>query len=113
MLGTSPSASTLFGHGNWAGEGQFLESVAPLMRPNPTGDPRVGGFWDPAVTLPWGAIEREWDRHWDTSKRFLVEKSPPNLCRAHQLADHFSRLGDVYFVALIRSPYAVKQDAAR
>ena len=111
LLGSSPKASTLFGHKNWAGEGQFLPSLEAIMREAPHTDPREGGYWDPSVEMPWDTIKREWDKHWNTRKPVLVEKSPPNICRARSMQDHFSKFGDVYFVALIRSPYATKQRA--
>jgi uncharacterized protein YndB with AHSA1/START domain len=109
LIASSPHASTLFGHGNWAGEGQFVPAVVPLMRRQVGADPRVGGWEDPAVEMPWGRIRREWERCWDLSKPVLVEKSPPNVLRAPAIEEHFSRFGDVRFVAMIRSPYHVRQ----
>ncbi|MBK7642118.1 MAG: SRPBCC domain-containing protein [Planctomycetes bacterium] len=111
LIGTSANVSTLFGHGNWAGEGQALPGAARWMRASKGPDPRVGGFWDPALQMPWAEIKTVWDRHWDLTKPILAEKSPPNMCRAESILEFFSRHGDVVFVGLMRSPYAVKQSA--
>lgn len=107
LLATSPRVSTLLGHGNWAGEGQALPEVAPLMRAS---DPRDN--WDASRAMPWDQIRAIWERYWDLSRPVLAEKSPPNLCRAAAILDHFGRHGDVAFVGMMRSPYAVKQRAA-
>lgn len=107
LLASSPRVSTLFGHGNWAGEGQALPEAVPLMWFG--GDARR--TWDPAAPLPWDRIRAVWERYWDLSRPVLAEKSPPNLCRADAILEHFGRHGDVAFLGMIRSPYAVKQRA--
>jgi len=109
LLASSRHASALFGHGNWAGEGQFVPAVRSVMRRQPGPDPRIGGWEDPRVTMPWARIRRAWERCWDLSKPVLIEKSPPNLLRAPAIEGHFSRYGDVRFVAMVRSPYCVRQ----
>ena len=49
-------------------------------------------------------LQSEWGRHWDLSKKVLVEKSPPNLIRFRFLQAMFP---DSLFVAIVRHPVAV------
>jgi hypothetical protein len=49
-------------------------------------------------------LYEEWSRFWDTSKPYLLEKSPPNLIRMRFLQALFP---DAYFVALLRHPIPV------
>jgi hypothetical protein len=66
--------------------------------------------WNPDRRLPWDLIKREWDRIWDQSKPVLLEKSPPNLCRAPDIQDVFV---PSYFIAMIQNPYAHCQGLLR
>jgi hypothetical protein len=59
--------------------------------------------WDPARKIPWADVKASWEKHWDLSKPVLVEKSPPNLCRAFEIEKHFP---ECYFVIMTRDPYA-------
>ncbi len=59
--------------------------------------------WDSTYEMPWATIKKEWDRYWDTSKPVLLEKSPPNILRASEIAAHFQPL---QFVLMVRNPYA-------
>lgn len=88
LLATSPNVSAL------ATEGQFLNSVRESMRSAP---------WDTKRRLSWDKIKREWDNAWDRSKPILLEKSPPNLSRAHEIEKVFL---PSYFIAMIQNPYA-------
>lgn len=88
LLATSPHVSAL------PDEGQFLESVEPLMR-------RRKGKGD--RPRDWVLIKQKWEQVWDLSKHVLVEKSPPNLVRAFEIQKHFS---PCRFVSMIRNPYA-------
>jgi hypothetical protein len=45
----------------------------------------------------------EWVRYWDTSRPFLLEKSPPNLIRTRFLQAMFP---ESYFVIIVRHPIA-------
>lgn len=88
LLSTSNSVSAL------PAEGQFLPEVAQLMRDKP---------WQAEHKLPWPQIKTEWEKHWDSSKPVLLEKSPPNLIRAPEIAQHFQ---PAKFVVMVRNPYA-------
>lgn len=47
---------------------------------------------------------QEWGQYWDLNKKFLVEKSPPNLIRTRFLQAMFPHS---YFIVLMRHPLAV------
>jgi len=82
-------------------EGQYLDPVKAIMRADP---------WNPDHTLPWPQIKEEWRKIWDTAKRVLLEKSPPNLIRAKAIADAFA---PCWFIVMIRDPYAQCEGLAR
>lgn len=88
LLATSANVSA------FPSEGQFLPEVAELMREKP---------WQADHELPWPTIKSVWEQHWDHSKPLLLEKSPPNLVRAHALAQHFT---PSKFIVMVRNPYA-------
>lgn len=88
LLTTSPNVSTL------PDEGQFLPTVAPLMR----GDP-----WNPNKKVRWAEVRAEWEKVWDCTKPVLLEKSPPNIVRAFEIEHHFKPSA---FISMIRNPYA-------
>lgn len=46
----------------------------------------------------------EWSKHWDLSKPFLIEKSPPNLIRMKFLQTMFPQ---THFIVIMRHPIAV------
>ena len=88
LLATSGSVSAL------PREGQFLDEVSDIMREGP---------WDRSRQLPWPQIKAVWARYWDHDKPLLLEKSPPNIIRAQEIAQHFRPL---QFVLMVRNPYA-------
>lgn len=88
LLATSGNVSAL------PGEGQFLPELADIMREKP---------WQAEHSLPWPTIKAAWEKHWDHDKPILLEKSPPNLVRAAQIARHFS---PSKFIVMVRNPYA-------
>lgn len=49
----------------------------------------------------------QWSRHWDTSKRVLVEKSPNDIVRSRWLDAIFGTVGRTAFVFTIRHPLAI------
>lgn len=71
-----------------------MPEVKPIMRAAP---------WDAEFDMPWQQIKSIWDRHWDQRKRYLVEKSPPNLIRTDRIRYHFQ---PVRFVIMVREPRA-------
>ena len=95
LLTTSPNVSAL------PAEGQFLPELEPIMRDRP---------WRDELSLPWPHIKSVWQSYWDTSKPILVEKSPPHLIRAQQIANHFQ---PVSFIVMVRNPYAVCEGLIR
>lgn len=88
LLATSPLASAL------PCEGQVLAEVKDIMRHQP---------WNAATQMPWATIKAVWERYWDLSKPLLLEKSPPHLIRAQEIAAHFN---PAYFLIMVRNPYA-------
>lgn len=95
LLATSPNVSAL------PSEGQFLSELEPIMRDRP---------WRNELSLPWQHIKSVWLSYWDTSKSILLEKSPPHLIRAGQIANHFQ---PVSFIVMARNPYALCEGLIR
>ncbi len=87
LLKTSPQVSA-FGL-----EGQALAKSQLFTRDR----------WNAKKTIDWERVRVQWNRAWDLSKPVLLEKSPPHLIRAEQLAAHFP---NSYFIVMIRDPYA-------
>ena len=95
LLASSPNVSAL------PKEGQFLEGVREVMRRD---------AWNPDKIIPWDMIKAYWDSIWDQSQPILLEKSPPNLCRAFDIEKAFV---PSYFIAMIQNPYAHCQGLVR
>jgi hypothetical protein len=111
ILRGSPVATGFVGTGFPQDEGQFLQTVYP--RASVFGGPGKFGF-DPASHMdehhPLATPEQaeklftEWSAHWDMSKRFLLEKSPPNIVRLR----YFQALyPESRFIVILRHPLAV------
>jgi hypothetical protein len=88
LIATSEAVSVL------PAEGQFLPEVRDILRRDP---------WNADVRLPWERIKAVWHGYWDPRKALLVEKSPPHIIRASEIADHFR---PAYFILMVRNPYA-------
>jgi hypothetical protein len=111
VLGEHPEISALSGTGVEEDEGQHVQAVYPPAR-------TYGGAGrfarDPAAHLtessplvsPQNArlVRESWTPYWDTGRRLLVEKSPPNLIRGRFLQALYP---DASFVFLVRHPVAV------
>lgn len=91
-------------------EGQFLQSVFPLAWKY--GGPGRFGFSEEMhlteeSELLTGEnkekISQEWGQHWDLSKPFLLEKSPPNILKTRFLQSIFP---ESYFIVILRHPVA-------
>jgi Sulfotransferase family len=95
LLSTSANVSAL------PMEGQFLPELKSLMRDKP---------WDAGRALPWEDIKAVWETYWDKSKPVLLEKSPPNLIRTHEIRAHFQ---PVKFIVMVRNPYAQAEGLMR
>lgn len=124
--GTTLLARALAGHPDVGGfhdtgvpadEGQHLQSVYPPAKVY--GGPGRFGFApeahltekSPLVTEEnRDRLFSEWSRHWDLGKRFLLEKSPPNLLKTRFLAALFPGAD---FVVIVRHPVPVTLPTAR
>lgn len=106
-----PDVSGLTGTGAWEDEGQHVQPVYPKAKVY--GGP--GRFardershlteQSPLVTPEnAAALWSAWEPYWDTSRRFLVEKSPPNLVMGRFLQALFP--GSAY-VVVMRHPVVV------
>jgi hypothetical protein len=110
-LGDHPSISALSGGVRATNEGQHNQTVYPADEHHSKGGqfafrPEARMLEDsPLVTdANRRKLFDEWSRHWDTSKPFLLEKSPPNLIRMRFLQAMFPESS---FVALLRHPIPV------
>lgn len=111
LIGTSPNASLFPAVRH---EGQNVKGAAHHM-PIPQG-PEIG-LWTAyeekftnETNYDWPAIKALWQSNWDMNKAVLVEKSPPNVLRAHLLAKHFQ---PSKFLFSIRNPYPVCESIHR
>lgn len=95
LLSTSANVSAL------PMEGQFLPELKDIMRDKP---------WDAERALPWPGIKAVWESYWDKNKPVLLEKSPPNLIRTHDIRAHFQ---PVKFIVMVRNPYAQAEGLMR
>jgi len=66
--------------------------------------------WDPNKEIDWNRIKKIWSKYWDRSKSILLEKSPPNICRANDIDKAFS---NSKYICLVRDPYAQIQSNIR
>ncbi|MFO7891431.1 MAG: sulfotransferase [bacterium] len=110
ILSTHSEISGFSGTGVSMDEGQHLQSILPadyhLGGPGRFAFHKYGhlidnGFFsnpqNPEILMA------EWGKHWDLSKKFLLEKSPPNLIRARLLQRFFP---NAQFVFIVRHPVA-------
>lgn len=106
-----PAISGFNSTGSPEDEGQHLQTIYPPALAH--GGPGRFGF-DPSAHLteesPLASdvngrrLYEQWRPYWDTSRRLLLEKSPPNLIRARFLQALFPRSS---FIMLTRHPIAV------
>lgn len=111
ILRGSPVATGFINTGFPQDEGQFLQTVYP--RASVYGGPGRFGFdkgshMDETHELATPAhadkLFQEWSKHWDMSKEFLLEKSPPNIVRLR----YFQALyPGSRFIVILRHPLAV------
>ena len=66
--------------------------------------------WDPNKEIDWKKIKNIWHKYWDSSKEILLEKSPPNICRAENINQFFE---NSKYICLTRNPYAQIQSNVR
>jgi hypothetical protein len=111
ILRSHPAVSGFRNTGVPEDEGQHLQSVYPPAK-------RFGGpgrfcfeeaaYMDEGHPLATPAnaekLFAQWRRYWDTTRHYLVEKSPPNLIRARFLQSLFPTAS---FVMMLRHPIVV------
>ncbi|MFL2573085.1 MAG: sulfotransferase family protein [Flavobacteriales bacterium] len=83
-------------------EGQHLPQVHKLLF--------TEDRWDPNKEIDWIRIKNIWHKYWDRSKEILLEKSPPNICRAENINQVFE---NSKYICLTRNPYAQIQSNIR
>ena len=99
LLNSSLNVSTFLDVRVWAGECQYLYKKH--------GDKDYEkNRWDPDYNLDMDMVNKIFNLYLDKDKQIWVEKNPPTICRAKMYQDYFSKLGDVYFIISIRSPYS-------
>jgi RNA recognition motif-containing protein len=105
ILDSSDYTSTLINNNNGQnGEGQWLLSKYGLTD-------YITNRWNPDYILDMEVVKQCYYDNWDLTKNILVEKSPPNICRAKLLENHFSKFGKVYFIILMKNPYSCRYNA--
>ena len=111
ILRSHPGISGFHNTGVPMDEGQLLQTVYPAAKV--FGGPGRFAF-NPASFMDEGhplatpenasKLFQEWSRHWDLTKEYLLEKSPPNLVRTRFLQKLFPQS---IFVMIFRHPIAV------
>jgi hypothetical protein len=111
VLAEHPQVSGLSGTGVEEDEGQHLQAVYPPAKKyggpgHFARDPRAHlTDASPLVTAANArALMDSWASHWDLSKRYLLEKSPPNLIMSRFLQALFP---DSALIMVIRHPVTV------
>ena len=111
VLAQHPDISGLTDTGVREDEGQHLQHVYPkAKRYGGSGrfafDPRAHLTEESALANPGSAaaLRAAWDPYWDTTRRYLLEKSPPNLVMGRFLQAVFP---DSALIVVIRHPIVV------
>ncbi len=111
ILRSHPAISGFTNTGVPKDEGQHLQSV--FQPASAFGGPGRFGFNDAsymtethplAVPENSGRLFQEWQRYWDITQEYLLEKSPPNLIRTRFLQQLFP---NSKFIIILRHPIAV------
>jgi hypothetical protein len=111
LIGAHPDVAPLRDTGAYHDEGQFLQDVMPTA--SQCGGPgrfaRGAGAHLTEADVVDRADERarllaSWSPYWDATRRFVVEKSPPNLLRFRYLQSLFP---EALCIAVVRQPVAV------
>lgn len=111
MIGAHSDVAPLRDTGAFHDEGQFLQDVMPTA--SQCGGPGRFGRGTRAHLTEADVVDRDdererllaaWSPYWDARRRFVVEKSPPNLLRFRYLQTVFP---EAWCVAVVRQPVAV------
>jgi len=109
-IGNHPQVSIFRKTGVPMDEGQYLQSVYPTA--NDYGGPGKFGFNQGSFLTEHSPLSNkrnadnllsQWSQYWDTSKPYLVEKSPPNVIRMRFLQSLFP---NACFLIICRHPIA-------
>lgn len=97
LIATSSNVSSFLGKAPYMGEGMgfTLSHIKDIVK----------NRWRKNYKLDMNLIDKLYHQKWDLKKDVLCEKSPPNIIRAKEIYEHFSKKGDVYFIVQIRDPY--------
>jgi len=80
-------------------EGQDIPEIQEILATN-TFD------WNPSFRVPWGDVKKIYDSYLhDSGKKIFIEKSPPNVIRAAEIAEHFFDNDKFIGCCLISNPY--------
>lgn len=111
VLGGHPDISALSGTGVHEDEGQHLQTVYPPAKTyggsgHFAKDERAHLTEKSALVSSGNAsaLLSAWQQHWDLSKRYLLEKSPPNLVMTRFLQALFP---EASFIIVVRHPVTV------
>jgi hypothetical protein len=111
LLAEHPDVSGLTDTGVVEDEGQHLQSVYPVARTyggsgHFARDPRahLTELSPLATAANAEALLEAWRPYWDTSRPYLVEKSPPNLVMGRFLQELFP---DAHLLMVVRHPVTV------
>jgi hypothetical protein len=92
-------------------EGQHLQNIYPPAKafggPGRFGFDRAAHLTETSELLTAESKQKlfeQWSKHWDLSREYLLEKSPPNLIRTRFLQACFP---NSYFIVILRHPIAV------
>jgi len=96
-------------------EGHFITSE--FIKDYDVGLPRMWVDREDLFTLNEGSVgpdpkrvKKEWAMRLNTKKKYLMEKSPPNVPRMRWINHHFE---SPYFIGIVRNGYAVAEGIAR
>lgn len=111
LLKSHPNISGFSNTGFPMDEGQFLQTVFPIAKvyggPGKFGFDKRSHLTEKSSLLNDAnkkKLQKEWSIHWDLSKEYLLEKSPPNLLKTRFLQAVFP---NSYFIYITRHPIAV------
>lgn len=111
ILGTHPDVSALTNTGGPEDEGQHVQTVYPAARAY-GGSGHFARAADAHLTESSPLVDpvnastllREWRPYWDLSRKYLIEKSPPNMVMTRFLQALFP---EAYFIIVVRHPVTV------
>ena len=91
-------------------------STSTMISPNNIFDTREGqqlpelrekmfvkGRFETSFQVDWELAKKVWHKYWDPLAPILLDKSPANIVRARDIEQHFK---PIYFLVLVRNPYA-------